>query len=349
MLEQMLHGVHREVWVQNSCLFTRELDGRKIILAIYVDDGLIAADDGRDIEPVMEHLQRRFDIKALDVKTFLGIEIDIRKNGDIHLCQAAYGRKVLAKFKMEECNAVSTPMDTNQAVSKFENSEVNEEYPYREAVGSLMYLCVATRPDIQYAVGVASRYLEKPTDAHVNAVKRILKYIKGTIDYGIVFRSDGIEGLAAYSDADYAGDGETRRSTSGVILMFNGGPVSWESTRQKSVALSTTESEYMAATVAVKELIWLKRLIESLVELKEKPELNMDNQSAIRLVKNPEFHKRTKHIDVRYHFIRERYEEGLFNLSYVRTDEELGDILTKALNKDRFEALRKMIAIEKRK
>lgn len=154
------------------------------------------------------------------------------------------------------------------------------------------------------------------------------------------FRFDG------YSDADYAGDIETRKSTSGYAFLFGCGIISWNSERQKSVSLSTTESEYIAASNAVKELIWLNRLLVSLkANDYQKANLFLDNQSAIRLVKNPEFHKRTKHIDVRYHFIREKFSEGCFSLMYVPTQEQIADLFTKALPKERFQFLTQMMGV----
>lgn len=179
-----------------------------------------------------------------------------------------------------------------------------------------------------------SRYLERTAEAHKNAVKCIFKYIRGTIDMGICFESGGNLDFRGYSDADYAGDVITRRSTSGYVFMFGNGIISWCSERQNSVALSTTESEYIAAPHAVKELVWLKGLLSELLLVEiNVPIFFMDNQSAIRLVKNPAYHKRTKHIDVRYHFIREKFEDGAFVLNYVPSNEMVADILTKALPK----------------
>lgn len=328
----------------DKCVFVSKNNGRKIILGIYVDDGLLAASDEVDVEPVLRHLSKRFEIKTSVAKYFLGMEINRDKDGSIHLSQATYARKVLKRFNIEECREVSTPMDPNQTVSNFTDSK-NSNYPYREAIGSSMYLMVATRPDIAFAIGVVSRFMEQPTEAHVNAVKRIMRYIKGTVKYGIRFDARAGKVLIGSSDADYAGDTETRRSTSGRVIMFCGGAVSWGSERQKSVSLSTTESEYNAGSDAVKELIWLIRLISDLTGIEGKPELNMDSQGAIRLVKNPEFNKRTKHIDIRYHFIREKYEEGNFHLNYVPTDEQLADIFTKALLKGNFQRLRSSLNI----
>lgn len=328
----------------DPCVFVRTANGSRLLLAIYVDDGLIAASNEKEIEPVINYLQMEFEIKSFSADCFLGLEISRQDDGSIHLRQEAYGRKVLRRFKMEDCNGVATPADSNQLPDDFRNSE-RANFPYREAVGSLMYLAIATRPDISFAVGVASRFLENPTETHVTAVKRILKYVKSTIDYGIKFDSHVSLDLDGFSDADYAGDKVTRRSTSGHVFLFGSGVISWCSERQKSVSLSTTESEYIAASGGVKELVWLQRLLREILGKDVGTDFNMDNQSAIRLIKNPEFHKRTKHIDVRYHFIREKFEEGFFNLHYVPSDEQLADIFTKALPKDRFQNLRDLLNI----
>lgn len=333
----------------DPCVFVRNNSRGMMILAIYVDDGLIIAKDKDAILPVIEYLNTEFEIKQLVLKSFLGLEIDQRSDGSIHVGQCAYANKILNRFGMADSCAVATPLDNTQNLGDYKPN-VEIKFPYREAIGSLMYLAVATRPDISFAVGNVSRYMENPAVAHVNAVKRILKYIKGTLDMGIVYKSGVDMILLGYSDADYAGDVETRRSTSGFVFMFGNGIISWGSERQRAVALSTTESEYIAAAHAVKEMVWLYRLLSEIfiIDL-DKPTFLMDNQSAIRLIKNPEFHKRTKHIDVRYHFIRDKYEEGIFNLEYVNTDEQLADVLTKALPKTKHQYFCKLLSLDSKK
>lgn len=195
---------------------------------------------------------------------FLGLQIMQRENGSIVVHQIAYTNRVLNRFDMQTCYEVSTPSDPNQVLHSFIESEPSK-YPYREAVGSLMYLSLGTRPDITHAVAVASRYLEKPTTEHENAVKRILKYLKGTAKYGIIYSNSNRPELIGYSDADHASDVETRRSTSGYIFELNNGLVSWNCERQKSVSISTMEAEYIAGSEAVRELIWLKRILNELL------------------------------------------------------------------------------------
>lgn len=329
----------------DSCVFVSRKDGKLTILAIHVDDGLIVSDDNQCIERALTHLQAHFEITSMKVGCFLGLEIEQRPDGSIFIHQSAYARRVLKRFNMDGCNPVMTPSDPNQVLHNFSESEPSG-YPYREAVGSIMYLSVGTRPDITHAVAIASRYLEKPSIVHENAVKRILKYLKGTINFGILYLSTEEPQLIGYSDADHAGDVETRRSTSGHIFKLCGGLISCE--RQKSVSISTMEAEYISASEAVRELVWLIRLLKELFmgELK-KPLFFMDNDSAIKLIKNPEFHKRSKHIDIRYHFIREKYNQNLFILNYVSTHEMIADMFTKALAKDKFQYFRSLTGMTK--
>lgn len=208
-------------------------------------------------------------------------------------------------------------------------------------------LAAVSRPDIAFAVNSVSKFLNNHSVEHWHAVKRIFAYLKGTISYGIEYKSGGSEAeLIGFSDADYASDIETRRSTTGYIFYIANGPVSWSSQRQKMVVLSTTEAEYVAAATATKEAMWLRKLLNDISHSCEKETtIYVDNQSAIRLVKNPEFHKRTKHIDIRYHYIREKYENKDIVVKYIPTELQRADILTKTLPRDRFRKLCEIINV----
>lgn len=323
----------------DPCVFVSIKSDRKIVLGVFIDDGMVAATYEEDIDKLMDFLTKEFEIRVMEAKYFVGLEIEQRRDGSIHLSQKAYIRRVLEKFRMADAKSVATPAE-NIPMS---TTDPVEKYPFREAVGSLMYLTVGTRPDISFAVGKVSRYLNNPTEASVTAVKRIFKYLRGTLDYGIIFEKHPNYSLECYSDSDYAGDPETRRSTSGYVFMLGSGAISWSSQLQKCVVTSSTEAEYVAGSQSVKEMVWLKKLMSDLHIKCETTTLHMDNQSAIRLVKNPEFHKRTKHIDVMYHFIREKFTGGFFELNYVPTDDQIADIFTKALSRVKFEKFRSLM------
>ncbi|MCO5547319.1 hypothetical protein L7F22_000767 [Adiantum nelumboides] len=216
--------------------------------------------------------------------------------------------------------------------------------PYASAVGSLMYAMVATRPDIAFAVGVVSGYMSNPGKKHWEAVKCILRYLKGTKDLCICFGKSETS-VHGFTDADFAGHPDCRKSTSGYVFTFTGGAVSWISRLQKCVALSTIEAEYVAATEASKEALWLMRLVEELGIKSQVPVLHCDSQSAIMLTRNPVFHAKTKHIEVKYHFLRSVLDDKIITLVKVHTDDNPADLLTKSLPAERFAYCRQMMGI----
>jgi hypothetical protein len=209
-----------------------------------------------------------------------------------------------------------------------------------------MYAMLGTGPDIAFSVSVVSRYASNPTQVHMKAVKRIFRYLRGTIDLQLVYKGP-IDTLKGYSDADWAGDLDTRRSTSGYAFNVGSAVISWSAKRQATVALSSCEAEYKAQTEATKEAIWLQSLISQLTH--EEPCATVifcDNQGAIALAKNPQFHARTKHIEIQHHFVREKVNEGKVRLEYMPTDKQVADGLTKALPKDQFTTFRRALGLE---
>ena len=204
-----------------------------------------------------------------------------------------------------------------------------------------MYLSICTRPNIAYAVSYLARFSSKPNKSHWTAAKRVLRYLKGTADHGIVFTKSESDECVGFSDADWAGDQQDRKSTSGYLFQLAGGPVSWKSQRQGCVALSTAEAEYMALSFAAQETVWLRKLLTEFgCELSGPTILIMeDNQSAIAMANNPQFHGRAKHIDIRHHFIRERVSHGDIRLNYCPTGDMIADMLTKGLHQHRLKDL----------
>lgn len=330
----------------DPCLFISKTEGHKLMIALYVDDGLVACQDKKDLKHFLSELKSEFKVTVSDVSCFLGLQITQLSDGSIAISQANYTQRLLYKFNMSDCNSVATPMDKGHDVEEAGDINIGELVPYREAVGSLMYLVIGTRPDIAYAVGVVSRCLDKPTRSDWKKVKRIFKYLKGTTHMGIVYKADHQPDiLTAYSDADYAGDIMTRRSCSGMVCKFMDGAITWNSQRQKCVAMSTTEAELIAASEATKEIVWLSRLLCEITTVTEIPVLMVDNMSTLKLVNNPIFHKRSKHIDVRYFFIRDKVEDGSLTVDHIASDEQIADIFTKPLAKDRFQRLRNLLDV----
>lgn len=277
---------------------------------------------------------------------YLGIEVE-QKGDCIVLKQSGYARKTLEKARMLECNPTTYPMDPKVQMTRDETGESVDATVYRSLVGGLRYL-VHTRPDIAYCVGIVSRYMERPTKLHMDAVKRIMRYVKGTIHFGLVYSEDSRNNvLNGFSDSDLAGVLDDRRSTSGMVFYLNESVITWVSQKQRCVALSSCEAEFMAATAAACQAIWLRNVLSQVTsEFIGPVVLCIDNRSAIDLAKNPMFHGRSKHIDARYHFIRECVERGEVCLKHVSSNEQRADIMTKALVKAKFEDMRMLLGVK---
>ena len=325
-------------------------------MAIWVDDGLVCGNNTTTIGEMLAHLNRAFKITSRKADNFVGLNIKRdRQNKLLYVSQPDYINKILTTFGMQNCRPRGTPADPFTRLTKKMSpaDEIEREnmasIPYREAIGSLIYAATTCRPDIAYAVSQVAQYCENPGKPHWEAVKRILAYLSITPDYGLRFDGAIQESLTlhGFTDSDYAGDCDNRRSTSGYVFTLNGGPIAWSSRRQDCVATSTTEAEYIAASEATKEAVWLRRLITQLgAKQREPTPIKCDNQSAIKLTKNPEYHRRTKHIDVRYHFVRHHQEMKNIEVSYVPTEDQVADILTKNLPGPRFLKLREDLGID---
>ncbi|XP_074362843.1 secreted RxLR effector protein 161-like [Apium graveolens] len=239
-------------------------------------------------------------------------------------------------------------MHPSDVIGKDETGIPVDPTNFKSMIGGLRYL-VHTRPDLAYSVGVVSRFMERPTVQHQNAVKRILLYVKGTMDLGLVYTADENNNvIIGYSDSDLAGNVEDRKSTGGMVFYLNNNLITWNSQKQRCVALSSCEAEFMAATAASCQAIWLRKLLSQITGFKIPPvKLCIDNKSAIYLAKNPVFHGRSKHIDIRIHFIRECVENGDIVVEHVRSEEQRADCLTKALNAVKFEQMRELLGVKK--
>lgn len=347
-LDQTLRALGFDNSDIEPAVYARGQGSTRLLVGVYVDDLIVTGNDNGEIAHFKLEMQSQFKMSDLGLLSFyLGIEVNQRSDG-ICLSQTAYARKVLDKAGLAGCNPCHTPMEARLKLSKASKFPLVDATEYRGIVGSLRYL-VRTRPDIAFAVGYVSRFMESPTTEHLAAVKRILRYIAGTIDYGCHYKRTTAEAqLLGYNDADMGGDVDSRKSTTGVLFFFGSCAVSWQSQKQKVVALSSCEAEYIAGATAACQGVWLAKLLSILRSEQCRPfTLKMDSQSAIALSKNPVFHERSKHIDVCFHFIRECIGDGTMEVDHVRTEEQVADVLTKPLGRDKFCELRILMGVGK--
>ena len=293
--------------------------------------------------------------------------IEVRQGKEhISLGQRAYAEKLLERGSMADCKPCATPMEERLKLSKHNTAAKVDATRYRSIIGGLCYL-THTRPNIAFAVGYVSGFMEDPRKDHWMAVKRLLRYVKGSLDQAIIFPKCGGKGglrltvfseappktkeseseLTVFSDADMVGDIGGRRSTSGVLVFLGATPIAWKSLNQKIVALSTCETEYVTAATATCQVVWLCRLLGELTGEEAHPlALMVDNQPAIALAKNPVLHDRSKHIDIKFHFLRDCVDGGQIVIEFVEIGKQLADILTKSLERLWFMELRKMIGMD---
>lgn len=337
----------------DKCVLRAQINKEMVYLALYVDDGLIICKRLEIINRILKELDKQFKITISDPNYFVGFEIHRNERSEgIFINQYNYINRILHKFNMKECKPVDTPALPGTALSvkdcpqsDQEKQEISE-IPYREIVGSLKFLAVISRPDIMHAVNQVSRFLSNPGKKHWVAAKRILRYFKGTMDIGILYKSNGCV-LRVYTDTDFANDQDNRKSISGYISILANAPITWSSKQQKCVARSTAEAEYVSASEAAQEIVWLRLLLTELLE-KLQPtatQLLIDNQSAMKLMKNTEHHKLTKHIDIKYNYICECVESNVLAPVYMSSKEQLADFLTKPLSKSKFIYNRKTLDI----
>lgn len=334
----------------DPCIYYKNTGGDMFYMGVYVDDIVLAGKSETDLKQVKIALSRKFDIKDLGkLNYFLGVKVEKQESGSIWIGQPAYTESLLAEFEMQDCKPVSTPVNISSKPTKASDDDnCIDQQKYQSAIGRLMYLSVSTRPDISYAISSLARFSSKPIKEHWIALKRLFRYLRGTVNHGIMYTKEGSSTCVGYSDADWAGDVNDRKSTSGYVFMLSGGAVSWRSQKQRCVALSTAEAEYVAMASATQESVWLRQLIAELTNssVAEAPTLIYeDNQSAIAMTKNPQFHGRAKHIDIKHHFIREQVAQGTIMLKYCPSVEMTADILTKGLSREIFCKLREKTGV----
>ena len=317
----------------DPCLYIlRKENGSTIILVVYVDDILSFDNDSKLRDKFISDISKRFKIVDIgDAKWILAMKLE-KENGTIHIDQEKYLNDVLERFQMEECKVMNTPVVVDNSDN---NIQFDNQTLYMSLVGSLIYLSVVSRPDISYAVGKVSQKMANPTQNDWIAAKRILRYLKKDKRLGPTYSRNGSLTLVGYSDSDWGGDVETRKSTSGYVFTLGGAAISWTSKKQSTVALSSTEAEYMALCAAIQEAVYLRLLLSDLGYTQNEPTLiYQDNQGSIAMAKNAIISRRTKHVDIKYHYVREMIEAGQIRLEYIPTDKMVADCLTKPVGKE---------------
>uniref|UniRef100_A0A0A9YB70 Copia protein n=1 Tax=Lygus hesperus TaxID=30085 RepID=A0A0A9YB70_LYGHE len=327
-------------FMKNACTY----------LLVWVDDILLFSNNDKEADSIKNALKEVFDIKELNKNhnkfKFLGINIEI-KNGELYLSQQDLICKVLNQFEMNTCKISQIPMEPRLNLSVDERDE-NYKVPYKELIGSLMYIMLGTRPDLCYSITFFSQFQNCYNLSHWKHLKNVLRYLKGTVNLSLKY-SKSVHCnefiIKSYADSDFASNVNDRKSISGYIVKLNENTVSWKSKKQNVVALSTAEAEYVSLSTCITEVLFLKQLIESILKIKLTNVVAYeDNQTCIKMAKTMET-KRSKHIDVRHHFIRELIEKGVLKLLYLPTDEQIADIMTKSLSLPKFSYFRSQIGM----
>ncbi|GJX16863.1 zinc finger, CCHC-type containing protein [Tanacetum coccineum] len=329
-----------------QAIYTKTSKDSTLLIGVYVDDLIITGTPKKEIDIFKAQMEEKFEMSNLGLLAYyLGIEVT-QANGDISIKQSAYASKILKEAGMIDCNETLIPMDPGTRLTKITEGTMVNATEYQSLIGCLRYL-LHTRPDLSYSVGLLSRFMQEPREQHMKAIRQVLRYVKGTKDYGITYKHNGGNKIHGFSDSSYGVNTQEGKGTTGIIFYYGESPISWSTQKQATVALSSCESEFIAATAAATQALWLKRLLSKLTHSQEeKVTIQVDNKSAIALMKNPVFHGRSKHIDTEYHFIRECVEKEDIQVEFINGEYQKADILTKALPKIKFLTMRQLIGLK---
>ena len=323
----------------DASLFIYQQPGVTLYLLVYVDDIIVTGSSCTELSKLIITLAARFSVKDLGcLSYFLGVEV-IPSAAGMFLSQRKYITDLLHKSGMADAKPASTPLSASVPLLKDSGDLLPSSTEYRALVGSLQYLSL-TRPDIAFSTNKLAQFMQNPRTTHWSALKRVLRYLAGSCNKGIFISANSPLTFHAFSDADWAGDKDDYVSTTGYLLYLGSTPISWSSRKQRSVARSSTEAEYKALADTASELLWVFSLFTELGHTPTtNPVIYCDNLGATNLSANPVFHSRMKHIALAYHFVRENVQRGRFRVSFVSTNDQLADILTKPLLRPRFESL----------
>lgn len=309
---------------------------------------LVGCADEEELTRVYGQLKKHFDINCLgDAKQFLGLEITKDQEGIYSLSLQSYIKRLIVAFGMKDAKVARTPMDQGYLKDTSESEAMQDITMYRSLVGALMYVAVCARPDIAASAAILGRKFSDPTARDWTAAKRVLRYLKSTADWKLRLGGSNEGDLEAFSDSDWAGDPGTRKSTTGFIVFFAGGAVSWASRRQGCVSLSSMEAEYVALGETCQEVLWMKHLLKDLGEKQEEATVvHEDNQGCLSFVQSEKVSKRSKHINTKECFIRDLYEKGVIKLKYCPTDVMRADIFTKPLGSVKHQGFASLIGLQ---
>ncbi|KAL6461003.1 hypothetical protein MHYP_G00309690 [Metynnis hypsauchen] len=323
----------------DHCIYTKLSDKGKVILLVWVDDIVVAASNEMCLREVKEKLKSKFKMKDLGHLThFIGIDFT-QKDGSIKMNQSKYIKDILKRFGMAECKTRATPSELKCDLTP--DGEQTDQRKYREMLGSLNYIMTCTRPDISWIVSKLSQHMSDPREKHMTALKHVYRYLQGTVNYELSYeKCDNKLELMGYSDADWANDILDRKSTTGYCfsLSQNVAVVSWKTRKQQTVSLSTCEAEYVALAATIQEALYLSQLLQGMDHTFEQTvRVFEDNQGTIRLAKNPVNRQRSKHVDIKYHFIRSNILQGKIVLVYCPTENMVADVFTKSATRAKIE------------
>ena len=318
------------------CLYTKKYDDVFVHILLYVDDLLICG-NAEIIKKTADMLNQHFEIKDLgEVSLYLGIQIERDKHGNFMLSQTNKIQQIVSEFGLTDANGCAIPMHIDYLSITGEENLLNSNEQYRQAMRALLYIATTTRPDIAAAVSILCRRVSSPRKCDWTAVKQVIRYLKETIHLKLKLKVVDNLQLVGYVDADWAGDKSDRKSNSGYLFKLGEGTISWLSKKQGSVALSSTEAEYIAAALASQELVWLRQLLSDLhMPCTQSTTLYEDNQGCIKIACNEKISARTKHIDVRHHHLRDLQTRGIIDLEYCASEQMLADVMTKPLARDK--------------
>ena len=329
----------------DTSLFVYKEGADVAYLLLYVDDIILTASSTRLLHRIIELLHSEFAMTDLgDLHHFLGISVT-RSSDGLFLSQHQYAADLLQRAGMAECHSTATPIGTHAKLSATDGTPVADATQYRSLAGALQYLTL-TRPDLAYAVQQVCLFMHDPREPHLAMLKRVLRYVKGTLSTGLHIGTGSITSLTAYSDADWAGCPDSRRSTSGYCVFLGDNLVSWSSKRQTTVSRSSAEAEYRAVAHAVAETCWLRQLLQELhAPISSATIVYCDNVSAVYMTANPVHHRRTKHIEIDIHFVREKVALGQVRVLHVPSSHQFADIMTKGLPVQLFTDFRSSLCV----